>query len=201
MIDCLTGKLMEKTPDFAVISCAGVGYLAHIPATAAGTLPAVGENCTLYTELRVSETDITLYGFADREGRQMFRMLTAVSGVGPKAALSILGALGPQRIALAAAGGDHKALTAAPGVGPKLAQRIVLELKDKVGRAFGGGGIDAADLATAPAPAGGAAQAAAALVSLGYSGTEAAQALAGLDTSLPVPELIRLALQGIGKRR
>ncbi len=201
MIDCLMGKLLEKTPESAVISCAGVGYLAHIPATAAGSLPAVGENCTLYTELRVSETDITLYGFADREGRQMFRMLTAVNGVGPKAALSILGALGPQRIALAAAGGDHKALTAAPGVGPKLAQRIVLELKDKVGRAFGSGGIDAADLAAAPAPAGGAAQAAAALVSLGYSGTEAAQALAGLDPSLPVQELIRLALQGIGKRR
>lgn len=201
MIDSLTGKLLEKTPEWAVVSCAGVGYLARIPTAAAGALPAVGEACTLYTELRVTENDITLYGFADKDSRQMFRMLTAISGVGPKVALSILGALNPQRIALAAAGDDHKAFTAAPGVGPKLAQRIVLELKDKVGRAFGAGGVDAAALAAAPAPAGAMAQAAAALVSLGYSGSEAAAALAGLDESLPVPELIRLALQGIGKRR
>lgn len=201
MIDCLMGKLLEKTPELAVVGCGGVGYLARISTSAAGALPAVGEQCTLYTELRISENDITLYGFADKDSRQMFRMLTAISGVGPKAALSILGALSPQRIALAAAGADHKAFTVAPGVGPKLAQRIVLELKDKVGRAFAGGGVDAASLAAAPAPAGAMAQASAALVSLGYSGSEAAAALAGLDESLPVQELIRLALQGIGKRR
>lgn len=200
MIDSLHGKLLEKTPDTAVVDCGGVGYLAHIPASASGALPAVGEACTLYTDLRVSENDITLYGFADRDSRRMFRLLTAISGVGPKAGLSILGALTPERIALAAAGGDHKAFTAAPGVGPKLGQRIVLELKDKV-KGLGAGGLDATSLGGPAAPAGAAAQAAAALVSLGYSGTEAAQALAGVDPALPVQEMIRLALQGIGKRR
>ena len=200
MIDSLHGKLLEKTPDAAVVDCGGVGYLAHIPSSAAGALPAVGEVCTLYTDLRVSENDLTLYGFADRDSRRMFRLLTAISGVGPKAGLSILGAMTPERIALAAAGGDHKAFTAAPGVGPKLGQRIVLELKDKV-KGLGAGGLDAAGLAGPAAPVGAAAQAAAALVSLGYSGTEAAQALAGVDPTLPVQEMIRLALQGIGKRR
>lgn len=201
MIDCLQGKLLEKTPEQVVVSCAGVGYLAHIPTAAAGVLPAVGEQCTIYTELRITENDVTLYGFGDRQSRQMFRMLTSISGVGPKVGLSILGTMAPERIALAAAAGDHKAFTATPGVGPKLAQRIVLELKDKVGHTLGSSSLDASGLAEAPAPAGSAAQAAAALVSLGYSGTEAAQALSGLDHNLPVQELIRLALQGIGKRR
>lgn len=200
MIDSLRGKLIEKTPDIAVVECGGVGYLAMIPSTTAGALPAVGEPCVVYTELRVSENDIALYGFSKRAERDVFRMLTGVSGVGPKAGLAILSVLSPDRIALAIAGGDHKAFTAASGVGPKLAQRITLELKDKM-KGLGGGGLDAADLGTAAAPAGSAAQAAAALTSLGYSGTEAAQALAGLDPALPVQELIRLALQGIGKRR
>ena len=123
-----------------------------------------------------------------------------VSGVGPKAGLAILSVMTPERIALAAAGGDHKAFTAAPGVGPKLAQRIVLELKDKM-KGFGAAGVDASALGAVAAPASSAGQAAAALVSLGYTGAEAAQALAGLDPALPVQELIRLALQGIGKRR
>lgn len=202
MIDSLHGKLLEKTPDTAVVDCGGVGYLAHIPASASGALPAVGEACTLYTDLRVSENDITLYGFADRDSRRMFRLLTAISGVGPKAGLSILGALTPERIALAAAGGDHKAFTAAPGVGPKLGQRIVLELKDKVGKGLATGlGLADASGTAAPAATGGVAQAIAALTGLGYTGSEAAQAIARLDPSLPVQELIRLALQGIGKGR
>ena len=199
MIVCLTGKLLEKTPDAAVISCAGVGYFVSIPSGTAGALPAVGEECTLYTCMNITENDVSLYGFADRESQTMFRLLTSVSGVGPRVGLAILSALSPERIVLAASSGDHKALTAANGVGPKLAQRIVLELRDKVGKALGTLTVDASSGA-APAPAGGVAQAIAALTSLGYTGSEAAQALAGLDVSLPASELIRLALQGIGKR-
>lgn len=200
MISCLTGKLLEKSADYAVIDCGGVGYLALIPSSTAGTLPAVGEKCTLYTSMNVTDSDISLFGFADKDSRTAFKLLTGVSGVGPKVGLSILSVLSPDRIALAISGGDHKAFTAANGVGPKLAQRIVLELKDKVGKGL------AADLnltgtAQAAAPAGSAAQAVAALTSLGYTGTEAAQALAGIDPALPVQEMIRLALQGIGKRR
>jgi Holliday junction DNA helicase RuvA len=201
MIHCLTGKLLEKTPDYVVIDCGGVGYMASIPSSTAGALPAVGETCTVYTILNVTENDVSLFAFSDKESQSMFRMLTGVSGVGPKAGLAILSVLAPQRIVLAISGGDHKAFTAANGVGPKLAQRIVLELKDKVGKGMAGA-LNAEDFAgAAAAPAGGMAQALAALTSLGYSGTEAAQALSGLDTSLPTAELIRLALQGIGKRR
>ena len=200
MIVCLTGKLLEKTPDTAVVSCGGVGYLAAIPSSTAGALPAAGEECTLYTCMNVTENDVSLYGFADRESQTMFRLLTSVSGVGPRVGLAILSALSPDRIALAAAAGDHKAFTAASGVGPKLAQRIVLELRDKVGKTFGKPITADAALGASAVPAGGAAQAIAALTSLGYTGSEAAAALAGLDTSLPTPELIRLALQGIGKR-
>ncbi len=138
---------------------------------------------------------VSLYGFADRESQAMFRLLTGVSGVGPRVALAILSALSPQRIVLAASSGDHKSFTAANGVGPKLAQRIVLELRDKVGKALGGALTADALPGAAAAPAGSVAQAVAALTSLGYAG-----ALAGLDASLPTPELIRLALQGIGKR-
>ncbi len=200
MIVCLTGKLLDKTADTAVISCGGVGYLASIPSTTAGALPAVGGECTLYTCMNVTENDVSLYGFADRESQAMFRLLTGVSGVGPKAGLAILSALRPDRIALAIAAGDHKAFTAANGVGPKLGQRIVLELKDKVGKGLSGG-MQPGDVSGAAAPAGSMAQASAALVALGYTGSEAAEALAPLDADLPVQELIRLALKGIGQKR
>lgn len=200
MIDSLRGTLLEKTPDAAVVECAGVGYRVQIPTTTAGALPAVGESCRVYTDFRITENDVALYGFSKKAERDAFRMMTAVSGVGPKAGLAILSVMTPERIALAAAGGDHKAFTAAPGVGPKLAQRIVLELKDKM-KGFGTAGVDASALGAVAAPASSAGQAAAALVSLGYTGAEAAQALTGLDPALPVQELIRLALQGIGKRR
>lgn len=200
MISCLTGILLEKSADYAVVDCGGVGYLTWIPSSTAGKLPSVGEKCTLYTSMNVTENDISLYGFADKDSRTAFKLLTGVSGVGPKAGLSILSVLGPDRIALAISGSDHKAFTAANGVGPKLAQRIVLELKDKVGKSLAAG-VNLSETSQAAAPAGGAAQAVAALTSLGYTAAEAAQALGGIDPALPVPEMIRLALQGIGKRR
>ncbi|MEG0769622.1 MAG: Holliday junction branch migration protein RuvA [Ruthenibacterium sp.] len=201
MIYCLTGKLLEKTPDEAVIDCTGVGYLVFIPSTTAGALPAVGEPATLYTSMNVTDNAVSLYGFADKESRAMFSMLTGVSGVGPKVGLAILSALSCQRIALSISAGDHKALTAANGVGPKLAQRLVLELKDKMGRGMAGG-ISLSDLNSAtPMATGAVAQAIAALTSLGYTGTEAAQAVASIDDTLPAAEIIRVALQSMGKGR
>ena len=130
----------------------------------------------------------------------MFRLLTGVSGVGPKVGLAILSAMPCDRVALAISAGDAKAFTAANGVGPKLGQRIVLELKDKVGKGLVS---DAALGEIAPLPAtGGSAQAVAALCALGYSQSEAAQALARLDPALPVEELVRLALRSMaGKVR
>ena len=130
-------------------------------------------------------------------------MLTSVrsqdSGVGPKVGLAILNVLSPERVALAISSGDHKALTAANGVGPKLAQRITLELKDKVGKGLAEG-VGLEDVAAARV-AGSAPQAIAALVSLGYGQSEAAAAVAKLDTSLPVEELIKLALRGMAAGR
>ena len=202
MIYCLTGTLLEKTPDEAIISCAGVGYMVSIPSSTAGALPAVGKECTVYTYMNVTENDVALFGFADKESQSLFKTLTSVSGVGPKAGLSILSSLAPQSIVLAISAGDHKAFTVANGVGPKLAQRIVLELKDKVGKGMAGG-INLSDLAavSSPGAAGSMAQAMAALTSLGYTGTEAATAVANIDASLPTAEIIRIALQSMGKGR
>ena len=202
MIYCLNGKLIKKTLDMVVISCAGVGYQVLVPASVAAALPAVGGEAMLYTMMNVTETDVTLFGFATEEQQTCFKMLTAVSGVGPKVGLAILNVLSPERIALAVSAGDHKAFTAANGVGPKLAQRITLELKDKVGKGLAEG-LSLGDVGGmgAPAAAGGArSQAIAALTSLGYSAGEAAAAVAKLDESLPVEEMIKLALRGMARR-
>ena len=203
MIYCLTGKIVKKSMSAVVLSCGGVGYYAQCPASVAGALPGVGKEATLYTVMSVTENDVSLYGFATEEQQACFEMLTAVSGVGPKVGLAILSVMEPQRVALAISAGDHKAFKAANGVGPKLAQRIVLELKDKVAKGFVDG-ISLEDVAGASAqtPASqSSSQAIAALVSLGYSQSEAALAVSKIDATLPVEEIIKLALRGMAGRR
>ena len=203
MIYCLTGKIVKKSMSAVVLSCGGVGYYAQCPASVAGALPGVGKEATLYTVMSVTENDVSLYGFATEEQQACFEMLTAVSGVGPKVGLAILSVMEPQRVALAISAGDHKAFKAANGVGPKLAQRIVLELKDKVAKGFVDG-ISLEDVAGAASgePASqSSAQAIAALVSLGYSQSEAALAISKIDATLPVDEIIKLALRGMAGRR
>ncbi len=201
MIDSLTGKILKKTPDTVVICCGGVGYRASVPSSVAGALAGVGQEGTIYTHLHITENDLSLFGFDSEEQRACFELLTSVSGVGPKAGIAILNVLSPDRIILAISGGDYKSFTAASGVGPKLAQRIVLELKDKVGKGMEQG-ISLSDLGGSPsAPAGGSAQAVAALIGLGYSSAEAATAVAKCDPSLPVEEIIRIALQGMAVGR
>ena len=199
MIYCLTGKIVKKTLDTVVLSCAGVGYLAQVPQSTAGRLPAVGETATLYTVLNVTENDIALYGFATEEQQSCFKLLTSVSGVGPKAGLAVLSVMSPEQVALAASAGDHKAFTKASGVGPKLAQRIALELKDKVGKGLAAGTGFTGAGAVAPPPASAPSQAVAALVSLGYSASEAAAAVARVDDSLPVQDIIKIALRGLSR--
>ena len=199
MIYCLTGKILKKTLDTVVISCAGVGYAAQVPTTTAEALPAAGHEATLYTVLSVSENDVALYGFASEDQRACFKLLTSVSGVGPKAGLAILSILTPEKVALAASSGDHKAFTAASGVGPKLAQRIALELKDKVGKGLAAGTGFAAAGTAAPPPASATAQAVAALVSLGYTASEASMAVARVDDTLPVQDIIKIALRGLSR--
>ena len=203
MIYCLTGKIIKKTLSAVVLSCGGVGYYTQCPSSVAGALPGVGKEATLYTVLSVTENDVSLYGFATEEQQACFEMLTAVSGVGPKVGLAILSVMEPDRVALAISAGDHKAFKAASGVGPKLAQRIVLELKDKVAKGFVDGiNLEDVGMAASAAPAAqGAGQAIAALVSLGYSQSEAALAVSKIDATLPVEEIIKLALRGMAGRR
>ena len=203
MIYCLTGKIVKKSMSAVVLSCGGVGYYAQCPASVAGALPGVGKEATLYTVMSVTENDVSLYGFATEEQQACFEMLTAVSGVGPKVGLAILSVMEPQRVALAISAGDHKAFKAANGVGPKLAQRIVLERKDKVAKGFVDGISleDVAGAASGEPATQSASQAIAALVSLGYSQSEAALAISKIDATLPVEEIIKLALRGMAGRR
>ena len=203
MIYCLTGKIVKKSMSAVVLSCGGVGYYAQCPASVAGALPGVGKEATLYTVMSVTENDVSLYGFATEEQQACFEMLTAVSGVGPKVGLAILSVMEPQRVALAISAGDHKAFKAASGVGPKRAQRIVLELKDKVAKGFVDGISleDVAGAASGEPATQSASQAIAALVSLGYSQSDAALAISKIDATLPVEEIIKLALRGMAGRR
>ena len=203
MIYCLTGKIVKKSMNAVVLSCGGVGYYAQCPASVAGALPGVGREATIDPVMSVTENDVSLYGFATEEQQACFEMLTAVSGVGPKVGLAILSVMEPDRVALAISAGDHKAFKAASGVGPKLAQRIVLELKDKVAKGFVDG-ISLEDVAGASAQtpaAQSSSQAIAALVSLGYSQSEAALAVSKIDATLPVEEIIKLALRGMAAGR
>ena len=195
MIHSLTGKVIEKSLDEVVISCGGVGFLVAVPQTAQGSIAPVGEETTLYTYLNVKEDALDLYGFATKEEQRAFKILTTVSGVGPKAGLAILSALTPDRVALAVSSGDYKAFTAAQGVGPKLAQRIVLELKGKFSDTTLQG-VSIEDVSrTASVSTGNVSQAISALVALGYTQSQAAVAISKLDADLDVQSLIKQALR------
>ena len=201
MIYSVHGKLIHTESGFAVVECAGVGYKCLTTLSTLSRLPRLGEEATLYTHLNVREDAVDLFGFYDQGELSCFKMLISVSGVGPKAALSILSSMSPEKFALCVATGDVKSLKC-PGVGPKIAQRIVLELKDKVAKGFVDGiNLEDVGAATAAPAAQGAGQAIAALVSLGYSQSEAALAVSKIDASLPVEEIIKLALRGMAGRR
>lgn len=202
MIYCLTGKIIKKTLNAVVLSCGGVGYYAQCPASVAGALPGVGKEATLYTVMSVTENDVSLYGFATEEQQACFEMLTAVSGVGPKVGLAILSVMEPDRVALAISAGDHKAFKAASGVGPKLAQRIVLELKDKVAKGFVEG-INLEDVAGAASDAP-PRRGRTGHCSPRLAGLQPERGRAGrfeIDNTLPVEEIIKLALRGMAGRR
>lgn len=199
MFYSLSGKLIHLEPGAAVVSCAGIGFLCRTTQQTQKALPPLGEEVTLFTQLNVREDGVDLYGFYSLAERSCFKLLTAISGVGPKVGLSILSVLTPEQVAAAAATGDSKAFTRANGVGPKLGSRIVLEMKDKVKslQKESGGQPSPAGV---PSAAGNAEAAVNALTVLGYSTTEAASAVARLDSSLPVEELIRGALKFFGSQ-
>ena len=203
MFYSLTGKLVHMEPGVVAIECGGVAFKCFTSMNTQKNMPRIGETATVYTHLNVREDALDLYGFSTKSELNCYKMLTTISGVGPKAALSILSEMTPEGVAMAAASGDSKKFTKASGVGPKLAQRIVLELKDKVAKGFVDG-ISLEDVAGASADtqaSQGSSQAIAALVSLGYSQSEAALAVSKIDASLPVEEIIKLALRGMAGRR
>ena len=193
MLYYVSGPVTVLEPGLAVIDCGGVGYGCRVTAYTAGQLK-LNQSARLYITESIREAAFDLYGFISKEEQRCYELLTSVNGVGPKAAMSILSA-GPQNFTLAVMTGDEKLLTAAQGIGKKIAQRIILELKDKMGGSaeidFSGGPV-----AVAPAAQGGnAAMARAALQELGYSAAEIQTALKGADPNASTEELIRHALR------
>ena len=196
MIYYVSGPVTVLEPGLAVIDCAGVGYGCRITAFTAGQLK-LNQNARLYVTESIREDAFDLYGFISKEEQHYYELLTKVDKVGPKAALSILSA-GPQNLTLAIMTDNVKMLTAAQGVGPKLAQRIILELKDKIGG--GGAELDFSAGPAAAAPvqsAGAAALAHAALQELGYSPAEINTALKGVDPNATTEEMVRHALRAM----
>ena len=197
MLYYVSGPVTVLEPGLAVIDCGGVGYGCRITAYTAGQLK-LNQNARLYITESIREDAFDLYGFSSREEQRCYELLTSVNGVGPKAAMAILSAGGPQNFTLAVMTGDEKMLTAAQGIGKKIAQRIILELKDKIG----GGGIEldfsAGTAAAAPVQTGSnAALAHAALQELGYSPAEISAALKGVDPNASTEEMVRHALRAM----
>lgn len=201
MIAKLKGLLDSTGIDHAIIDVAGVGYLVGASSRTLAALGRVGEACTVYTEMLVSQDSIRLMGFASGEERDWFRLLTGVQGVGGRVALAILSALEPVDLHRAVAMGDKAMIARANGVGPKLAARIVNELKDKIGAAAIGTAL-AAGSASAPV-SNHATDAVSALQNLGFRPVEASSAVAAAEEELgggaTLDALVRLALKKAAK--
>ncbi|MCV2867952.1 Holliday junction branch migration protein RuvA [Defluviimonas sp. WL0002] len=216
MIGRIAGIILHRSMDHVLIDVRGVGYVVHVSQRTAAALPPVGEAAALYTDLLVREDLLQLFGFPTLLEKEWHRLLMTVQGVGAKASMAILGTLGAEGLARAIALGDAASVKAAPGVGPKLAQRVVMELKDKAPTVMALGGALTVDVAPSdevieapaprrakpvarPAPAAAAtADALSALVNLGYGQGEAAAAVAqasGENDGAATPALIRAALK------
>lgn len=197
MIETLTGLLKDKTPTHVVVETGGVGFFLPIPLSSHDALPPPGNSVTVFTHLAVKEDDLTLYGFASQRERSLFRKLIQVSGIGPKIAMTALSGLSARDLQNAIVGGDTQRLSGISGIGKKMAERLVVELKDK---------FDAAEVVesggTEPPVAGNQRDAVLALVALGYKQQDARKllqkAVSGQgEEDLPVEELVRRALGGV----
>ena len=195
MLYYLNGTIAATEENLAVVDCGGVGFACHTTTYTLSKLK-VGQQKMLYTYCNIREDAFDIYGFATKEEVSCFKSLLGVSGVGPKAALALLSALSPDRLTLAIMTGDEKLLATANGVGKKMAQRVILELKDKMGNLEQESGFEG--FSSAPAAAGKTSEASAALASLGYSQSEIAAAMRGIDVeNLPVEEIVRRALRAM----
>ena len=199
MIYNVRGKLTYTDPQFVVVECGGVGFKCFTSLNTAQNVGRIGNEVNLFTYLSVREDAMDLFGFATQAELDSFKLLITVSGVGPKAAMAVLSELTPDKLAIAIAAGDAKAITKANGVGKKTAERIVLELKDKMVNMASGEISSAAASAISAVEETASAEAVAALVALGFSQSDAAVAVGQMDKSLSADEMIRLGLRQLSR--
>lgn len=194
------GEIALIEGNLAVVDCGGVGYACHTTSYTLSKL-RVGQKAKLFIYFSIRENAVDLFGFSTREELRCFELLLSVTGVGPKAALAILSSTSPERFTLAVMTQDEKTLTAAQGVGKKLAQRIILELKDKLGATVTEVDFSTAASASAPVAGSNLALAQAALAELGYHQQEIAAVLKGIDVEgMPTEEIVRRCLRGMVMR-
>ncbi|NLK70551.1 MAG: Holliday junction branch migration protein RuvA [Clostridiales bacterium] len=198
MIYSVRGKLIAKEPSMAVIECFGVGYACRTTLATLSQIGNIGDEVKLFTYMSVREDAVELFGFYTLDELNCFKMLTTVSGVGPKVGLSILSEISVERFALIVASSDSKALTSIKGIGPKIAQRIILELKDRMVKE-GLSSVGEVDFEPALSSSN-TGEAISALVVLGYSQSEVAPIIAKLDPTLSSSEMIKQALKIIGNK-
>ena len=201
MLYHIEGKITELEPGLAVLDCGGIGFALNVTVNTLSAL-RLGDKAKLFVSEAIGESNYDLYGFQTKSERRCFEMLLAVSGIGPKAALSILSHNSPEGLALAIMSGDEKALTVAPGIGKKIAQRVILELKDKVSKEMGASESVLPSLAPVSATASGGAvnDALAGLGVLGYSSAEIAPVLKTLDTEgMSAEQIIKAVLKQMVK--
>ena len=196
MIYSLNGKLIYTDEKSAVIECSGVGFRCYTSHKTLAQLPKLNQDVMLYTYMAVREDAWDLYGFFDTNELEFFKMIISVNGIGPKLGISILSDFTPEQVALYITSGDAKALSKANGVGAKTAQRIVLELKDKISGSMMASSSNVENIGNA-APVGNAAEAIEALVSIGFTQADASKCVARLDQNLSVEEMIKQALKSI----
>ncbi len=200
MLYSVRGKLIHTTASGAVVECGGVGFDCQTTLNTLKTLKP-GSEVTLFTYLNVREDAMELFGFATKTELETFKTLISVSGVGPKAGLAVLSELSPEQVAMAIATDDIKTITRAQGIGKKIAQRIVLELKDKLAKAVtNDSGFANISAGAAAAASGNIPKAIEALGVLGYTPADVSPVLATLDSNLPVEQLIALTLKQMGRQ-
>lgn len=199
MIYNVRGKLTYTDLNFAVVECGGVGFKCFVSMTTLKELPSLGNEVNLYTYLAVREDAMDLFGFATQQELDAFKLLITVSGVGPKAAMAVLSVLPPDRLSVAVSSGDVKSIQSAQGVGKKTAERIVLELKDKM---LGVASSNAAAVQGIQAVASNsdAQEAVEVLVSLGFNQSDAATAVGAMDKNLSVDDMIRKGLKQLSSQ-
>ena len=199
MIYNVRGKLTYIDAQFSVVECGGVGFKCFTSLNTSKSVGKIGDEVNLFTYLSVREDAMDLFGFSTQTELDCFKLLITVSGVGPKAAMAVLSELTPDRLAVAIAAGDTKAITKANGIGKKTAERIVLELKDKMVNMSTGEVSSAVVSAGSITEESAASEAVAALVALGFGQSDAAVAVGQMDKSLSADEMIRLGLKQLSR--